>query len=177
MLPVRLTERLRPPPRAERIVHAWTERENLVLLSPRFERLRVPFSLLGSLRPFRDLSAEDRRGFRLDPDGSYLHWPAIDVHLGWSQLEALVRPGKALRREQESGDFNRRLGRAIRSLRKRTGLTQSRVEGLTDRHLRRIEKGEQRATPAALKSLARAHGLSTSAYFAELRATLDGEGV
>ena len=92
--------------------------------------------------------------------------------MGWEQLEQLVLPINQIRRDQRAQVFNKRLGTAIRSLRTQSGIAQSRIEGLTERHLRRIEKGEQRATLAALDALARAHRLSTNDYLTRLRDTL-----
>ena len=43
-------------------------------------------------------------------------------------------------------------------------IPQARVEGITDRQLRRIEQGECRATLSALRDLAKAHGLDVNAY-------------
>jgi len=48
------------------------------------------------------------------------------------------------------------------------GILQSRVEGLTERQLRRIEQGECRATSAAIVALANAHGLDANAYMERL---------
>ena len=45
---------------------------------------------------------------------------------------------------------------------------QSRVEGLTERQLRRIEQGECRATAAAITALAKAHGLDANDYMERL---------
>ena len=47
-------------------------------------------------------------------------------------------------------------------------IMQSRVEGLTERQLRRIEQGECRATAAAITTLAKAHGLGADVYMARL---------
>ena len=154
------------------IVHAWIELEELILLSPRFRRLRVPLAKLASLRPFKGHDRGALEDFRVDPDGSYVHWPIPDVHMGWEQLEQLVSPYTPIRHKQQASEFNRRFGAAIRELRTRAGIAQSRIEGLTERHLRRIEKGEQRATLAALEALADAHDLDTNGYLACLRDSL-----
>jgi hypothetical protein len=41
---------------------------------------------------------------------------------------------------------------------------QSRVDGLTERQLRRVEQGECRGTAAAITALAKAHGLRADVY-------------
>jgi transcriptional regulator with XRE-family HTH domain len=61
-------------------------------------------------------------------------------------------------------------GHAIRAVRESAGLKQIEIDGLTDRQLRRIELGEQMASPKALESLAKAHGLEISDYMNRLAA-------
>jgi hypothetical protein len=100
----------------------------------------------------------------MDPDGSFIHWPDIDVHLGWNQFLQAVAPAELHRAQQRSAEFNRRYGAAIRELREKAGIPQARVEGITERQLRRIEQGECRATVNALRDLAKAHGLDVNAY-------------
>ena len=97
--------------------------------------------------------------FEIDPDGSFLYWPELDVHLGWDQLLQAVEPAELHRAQQRSAGFNKQYGAAIRRVREAAGILQSRVEGLTDRQLRRIEQGECRTTTAAILALAKAHGL------------------
>ena len=53
-------------------------------------------------------------------------------------------------------------------VRETAGIPQSRVEGLTERQIRRIEQGESRATTAAITTLAKAHGLDANAYMEKL---------
>ena len=104
------------------------------------------------------------RNFEIDPDGSFIHWPDLDVHLGWNQFLQAVDPAELLKAQQRSAGFNERYGAAIRKVREAAGILQSKVEGLTERQLRRIEQGECRATTAALTALAKAHGLDVNAY-------------
>lgn len=150
---------------AKPIVDAWIEKENLVVLSPTFERLTVPLKeleeLIGS-----DLSRA--REFEIDEDGSFLYWKHADVHLGWEQLLQLIDPHRALAAKQKTEAFNRRYGAAIRTLREERGLSQSAIDGLTDRHLRRIEQGQQPATKVSLEALARAHEMELAKYMNEL---------
>lgn len=148
-----------------RIVDAWIEGETLVLLAPSFERLSVP---VDRLKPLLGENAAAIGTFEIDEDGSFLYWPHADAHLGWEQLERLVDPAAALKAQQRTTDFNRRYGAAIRSLREERGIRQSAVPGLTERHLRRIEHGEIRATRSAIQSLAAAHELDLSEYMREL---------
>jgi hypothetical protein len=147
------------------IVDAWLEDENLVLLSPSFERLSVP---LDRLSKFIGDDPEKVSNFEIDEDGSFLYWEHADVHLGWEQLLQLVDPAAAVAAKAKTAEFNRRYGAAIRALREEAGLKQSDIEGLTDRHLRRIEQGEQAVSRASLQALSAAHGMELGEYMNEL---------
>lgn len=143
------------------IIYAYLTRDALVVRGPKNRVLHVPIDKIPALKkqPQKVL-----RHFEIDPDGSFLYWPDIDVHLGWSQLLQAVDPAELHKAQQRSTDFNQRYGAAVRRLREQAGLSQSEVAGLTDRQLRRIETGECRATSNALHALAKAHGVSVNAY-------------
>ena len=108
------------------------------------------------------------RNFEIDPDGSFIYWPDLDAHLGWKQFLQAVDPAELCRAEQRSAGFNERYGAAIRRVREAAGIMQSRVKGLTERQLRRIEQGECRATAAAITALAKAHDLDADVYMERL---------
>jgi transcriptional regulator with XRE-family HTH domain len=74
--------------------------------------------------------------------------------------------------QQRSADYNLRYGAAIRKLREDAGISQSQVSGITQRQLRRIEKGQCRATANALHDLANAHGLEVNVYMEKLAKTM-----
>lgn len=146
------------------IIDAWWESEELVVLSPGFERLRVPISALPA--KLRDADSGIRKDFQIDQYGDFLYWPQLDVHMGWGQFVQAVDPMAKLRAEQKTKAFNTRYGRAIRSLRAASGIKQSDIEGLEERTVRRIEQGQTRATGKALAKLANAHGMDVSQYMA-----------
>lgn len=143
------------------IVDAWIENQQMVVLSPSFDRLAVP---LNKLAKFIGTNEKKINAFDIDEDGCFLYWPHADVHLGWEQLEQIVDPSAALEAKQKSKVFNKRYGAAIRSIREEHGLKQSDIDGVTDRHLRRVEHGEQAASKAMLNALAKAHGMSLEEY-------------
>jgi hypothetical protein len=143
------------------IVDAWVEIENLVLLSPGFDRLVVPRK---DLAKFIGTKAEKIAAFEIDEDGRFLFWPHADVHLGWEQFVQIVDPAAAVAAKQRSHEFNERYGAAIRALREQHGLKQSDIRGVTERHLRRVEHGEQTASKGTLEALASAHGVTLDAY-------------
>ena len=61
-----------------------------------------------------------------------------------------------------------RLGTAIARVREDHSLTQSRIDGLSERQVRRIEKGHSRPRLSTLDLLAKAHKVSLAAYLAQL---------
>ena len=147
------------------IFDAWWEHDTLVALSPRFQRVRVPEAKLFEAVPaLSRLSRKKLTSPTVHPDGSYLHWEAADVHLGWDQLNEIVDVRARLRAVQGRRAFRRRHGAAIREVRAEHGLSQQDVEGLTARHLRRIEHGEQQLTHKAMTALARAHEMTPGEY-------------
>ena len=160
-------------PTGQTIADAWWEKDNFVVFSPTFARLKVP---VGSLPKMAAASRRDLERFEIDDYGEYIYWPSHDVHMGWPQFEQAVNPHARLRARQASKDFNRRYGQAVRHLRREAGLRQSDITGLDERTVRRIEQGRTRATANAIGKLARAHGLESGEYLAKLADTLGNEG-
>jgi hypothetical protein len=151
------------------IVDAYLAGDVLLVRGPKHRMLHVPLSSIPSLKgqPRARL-----RNFKIDPDGSFIYWPDLDVHLGWNQFLQAADPAELHKAQQRSADFNRRYGNAIRKVREAAGIPQSKVEGLTDRQVRRIEQGMCRATTGALAALAKAHGLEVNAYMDKLAKTI-----
>jgi hypothetical protein len=143
--------------------------DSLLVRGPKHRMLHVPLSSI------RALSGQPRsviQNFEIDPDGSFLYWPDLDVHVGWDQFLQAVDPDELRKAQQRTEGYNERYGAAIRKLREQAGLSQSQIEGLTERQLRRIEQGECRATSSALAALARAHGLDTNSYMEQVAKTM-----
>lgn len=149
----------------KRIVDAWIENRDLVLLAPSFERLVVP---LDKFQKYVGNAADEVRAFEIDEDGSFLYWPHADAHLGWEQFVGLIDPTASLAAKQRKDEFNREYGAAIRTLRKDAALKQADIEGVTQRNLRRVEHGQIPATKATLEALAEAHGLALEDYLKKL---------
>jgi hypothetical protein len=143
------------------IVDAYLGGNVLSVRGPKQRLLHVP---VASIPALRDLPQAVLRDFRIDPDGSFVHWPGPDIHLGWNQFLQAADPLELHKAQQRSTAFNRRYGAAIRKLREEAGIPQAKVKGITERQLRRIEQGECRATANALQDLANAHGLDVKTY-------------
>lgn len=147
------------------IIDAYLAGDSLFVRGPKHRMLHVP------IRSIRALSGQTRaalRNFEIDPDGSFVHWPDLDVHLGWNQFLQAVDPEELRKAQQRTEGYNERYGAAIRKVREEAGISQSKIEGLTERQFRRIEQGECRATRTALATLAKAHGLDLNAYMERL---------
>jgi len=154
------------------IMDAWWDHDELVVISPRFVRLRIPAKILPRLR---NAPKPDNIPFEIDAEGAYLYWPDLDLHLGWSQLQQITDPQSRLKAEQKSDAFNRRYGQAIRLFRKESGLRQSDFPELDARSIRRIEAGETRVTSNALRALANGHRLTINAYLDQIAHRLGQE--
>ena len=151
------------------IVDICLSGDAILVRGPKHRMLHVPVASLSCLK------GQPRNvllNFQIDPDGSFVYWPELDIHLGWNQFLQAVDPEEHKKAQQKSTGFNIRYGAAIRTLREEAKLKQSSIEGLTDRQLRRIEQGECRATSQALTALANAHGLDLNQYMYLLSNTM-----
>jgi hypothetical protein len=149
----------------DQAIDAYPAGDALLVRGPKQRMLHVPLS---SIPPLKGQPEAVLRNFKIDPDGSFIYWPDLDVHLGWNQFLQAADPAELHKVRQRSADFNCRYGAAIRKVREAAGIPQSKVEGLTDRQVRRIEHGVCRATAGALAALAKAHGLDLNAYMDKL---------
>jgi hypothetical protein len=149
----------------ENIIDAYLSGEVLTVRGSDQRIIHIPAAMVPSLRKLCPAVLQD---FRIDPDGSFIHWPVPDIHLGWNQFLQAVDPVALHRAQQRSADYNRRYGSAIRQLREKAGIRQALVSGITERQLRRIEQGQCRATRNALGALASTHGLEVNDYLERL---------
>jgi hypothetical protein len=149
----------------DRIFDARIEDGVLRVVSPDFRRMEVPISKIEALSKTDKKTMEQ---FEIDDDGAYIYWPELDLHLGWEQLFQIVDPDAAHKAKQKSRLFNQRYGAAIRRVREEKGLAITETPGLSDKQLRRIERGECRLTSNAARKLAKAHGMTPNEYLEKL---------
>ena len=152
-------------PTEQNIADAWWENGELVILSPTFERLKVPADLIPKMSKAKPA---EREKFDIDQHGEFIYWPSHDVHMGWPQFEQAVNPQARIKARQHSQQFNIKYGQAIRNLREKAGLRQSQIKGVDERTVRRIEHGQTRATANALAKLASAHEMNINNYLGAL---------
>lgn len=162
-----------------RVLTAWTQnaqeqliakasvsKDRLFVLSCALEPSEIAFDSMPSLKR---IPVADRGSFVVDEDGSYIHWPGPDIHLDLDAIRAAIDPQERARAEAARALHDSRYGAAIAKLRLRMGLKQSEIKGLSERQVRRIEKGEG-TTYEALCRLAAAHRMDLESYLRELAA-------
>ena len=158
-----LVSSLRDDPRLG-VVDAYVLGDSIVILTGDFELRSFP---IGRVPALAAIPTAERSAFEIDADGSYLHWPAHDLHLGVSQLLQAADPAFLIdiEIERNSNDFS---GRALRALREERGLRQTDIPGLSERQVRRIEDGVSRIRPASARSFATALGTTVTELLAEI---------
>jgi transcriptional regulator with XRE-family HTH domain len=137
---------------------------DLYVLTADFELRCFPIRKVSLLAA---LSAADRVRFTVDEDGSYLYWPAHDLHLGVSQLLQEVDPAFMVDVAIERNEHDK-TGAALRAMREQRGLRQSDIPGISVRQVSRVEKGTSRLRYGAAQRFAAAFGLETSVFLDEL---------
>ncbi len=147
------------------IVDAWWEKAEFVVLSADYARLRIPATKLAPWLGSADAKLEK---FELDPDGSFVYWRHANAHFGWEQLRYLIDPAAVAAAQQRSRDSDVRYGAAIRDVRVAHLLSQLAIPGVSERHVRRVEKGLAPATSKFLKLMATAHRLNIACYLDEV---------
>jgi hypothetical protein len=118
------------------------------------------------------IPSSERSMFAIDPDGLFLHWAGADVHLTMEDLFLATNPKlreQAITRRLAS---DRAFGAAVRTLRQKHHLKQTDIQGLTARHVRRVEHGFVPGEGALLR-LAAAHGMDPDAYLEAVTELMD----
>jgi hypothetical protein len=146
------------------IVDAYLLDNALHVLTADFEPRCFPIRTISLLKR---LGAADRAQFTIDEDGSYLHWPARDLHLGVSQLLQEVDPAFMIDVAIERNE-NDKVGPALSAMREQRGLRQSDIPGISVRQVSRVEQGTSRLRYSAAQKFAAAFGMETGAFLDEL---------
>jgi hypothetical protein len=157
-----------------RVFHAWsvgapndliaTARvfdDTLLIVSCAGEKFELSFS---ELRGLSILPENERNTFEIDDYGSFIHWPTIDMHIDLDSIRYVTDEEYRKKADCKKLLYDQRYGTAIARVRKSHRLKQTDIRGLSERQLRRIEKGEAEATVKSLERLADAHGMSLNGY-------------
>lgn len=160
-----------------RVLRAWAhgaQHELIADASIADDRLFVtscamePFELpADSISVLRSVPLSDRSKFEIDEDGSFLHWPGRNIHLDLDTIRVAIDPAARKRAFDAKAVRNVRYGKAIAQLRLEKGLKQSDIPGLSERQVRRIERGESSGYES-LSRMAAAHGMSLDQYLNKL---------
>ena len=112
-------------------------------------------------------SRDELLKFEVDVDGSFLHWPAHDVHLGPSQLLQAVDPAQLADIEIDRYRTENTAA-ALKHMREGRGLTQSDIQGLSERQVSRLENGRSRLTADAAEKWALSFDMELPSFLREL---------
>jgi len=138
----RLVIALNRPAPWEGILDAYVLEDFLVVVLGDMRAREFPIKRLPQVRRFA--SAAVGR-FVIDSSGSYLHWPDHDVHMGPSQMLQAVNPmylsDVEIRRYEIAN-----VSQALLDMRNDRQLKQTEIPGLSERHVRRLEKEKARLT-------------------------------
>ena len=154
---------------AELIAIASASADSLFVMGCDLKTWEIPFSSL----PHLDRVPQSEKGnFELDEDGSYLYWKCGDFHVDLEDLKAAVDPEFKEQLLVAKLEYGKCFGKAIAAVRKSHKLNQDAIEGISDRHLRRIENEGQQPSLDALKKLAASHGLDLEDYLGKVNQSL-----
>lgn len=156
----------------ELIAEANVADDCLFVISCALDRYEVPF---GKMPALKSIPEEERSVFEVDEDGSYIHWPGPDIHVDLDGLRAALEPEWRAKTMAAKATRDRRYGAGIARLRIARGLKQSEITGLSERQVRRIEKGEG-TTYESLRLLAAAHRMDINDYLREVAEGLSDIG-
>lgn len=160
----RLAIALRRPAPWEGILDAYVLGDSLVVVLGDMSAREFPIRKLPQVKRFAPAVLNN---FVVDAAGSHLHWPDRDVHMGPSQMLRAVDPMyladvEIRRYEMEKTSL------ALLDMRNDRRLKQTEIPGLSERHVRRLEKEEVRLTVEAATRFAGAFGLTLSGFLDEL---------
>ena len=160
----RLVVALTRPAPWEGILDAYVLEDSLVALLGDMSVREFP---IGRLPRVGKIERGEFGRFEIDSAGSYLYWPCPDVHMGPSQLLQAVDP--VFLAEVEIGRYEmENVSQALEDMRRDRRLKQTEIVGLSERHVRRLEKEEVRLTVEAATRFAGAFGLTMSGFLDEL---------
>jgi len=147
------------------IAIASASEDSLFVMGCDLKTWEIPFSSLSCLDR---VSKSEKCNFEIDEDGSYLYWQCADIHIDLEDLKAAVDPKFKDQLLIKKLEYGKSFGQAIAVVRKAHKLNQDGIDGLSDRHLRRIENEGQQPTLDTLKRLATSHRLDLEDYLAQV---------
>lgn len=144
----------------ELIAYAVTIDNDIFVTNCALKSFQLSFD---SIRALRNRSNKEKQTFCIADDGSYLHWPAGDIHLNLDSIRSILDPAFRAQRTAEKLESYASVGDAVKHLRLECELRQSDIPEISERQIRRIEKGDRLTLSCATK-LAAAHGMDVNVY-------------
>ena len=160
----RMVIALKRPAPWEGILDAYVLEESLVVVLGDMSVREFPIKRLPRIRRFKPAALQR---FEIDSAGSYLYWPERDVHMGPSQMLQAVDPMYLADVEIRRYEMEK-VSLALLDMRKERQLRQGEIPGLSERHVRRLEREEARLTVDAATKFAGAFGQTQSEFLDEL---------
>jgi hypothetical protein len=149
------------------IATAILEGDELVVWScePREFRCRIL-----DISALKDLSKSRLKKFSVSASGSRLRWSDEDIDLNLETFRELSDPEVLEENQDRFRREAKHYAAAIKTLRKRKGLKQGEIAGLSERQVRRLESGDVYPHSSTLNKLAAAHDLPAAEYVRQLAA-------
>ena len=141
----------------------------LYVRSCNFRSYVVPIDRISALN---QMPPTEYNRFEILSAGSRIHWNCGDVDLSLDNIRYIVDPGFQREAEKKKRMELAKLAKSIRRVRKRHQLRQGDC-GITDREMRRIERGEVVVHSKTLEKIAAAHKLTLSEYLREISSAVE----
>jgi len=143
--------------------------ESLLISRCDLNELEIPFASMPALQR---IPLEEREKFIIAEDGSYIHWPVVDIHLDVEAFLSVIEPVAKQKFAAIKLKHDQIFGRAIASLRKQHQL----IIGVSERQVRRIEQGEGTKVET-LNLFAQAHKMELNDYLNAVAGLIDNTSV
>lgn len=147
--------------------------ESLLISRCDLKEIEIPFASMAALQR---IPLEEREKFIIAEDGSYIHWPAVDIHLDIAAFLSVIEPAEKQKFAAIKLKHDQIFGQAIASFRKQHKLRQSDIIGLSERQVRRIEQGEGTKVET-LNLFAQAHKMELNDYLNAVAQLIDNTSV
>ncbi len=143
------------------IQEAFVRGNYLIVINKAGREIRVPFDRVPALSHIRFC---DRLYFKIQYNGSCLHWEHSDTHLDFETLLYYVDDQFRAKVDQESADRFKEYGKAIAKVRTAHNIPVDGITGIKAEDVRDIESGYLRPESAALTRYADALGLGLDEF-------------
>jgi transcriptional regulator with XRE-family HTH domain len=146
------------------IIDAYVWGDQLTIVTGDFRFRAFPISRIPLVA---QLASQDQVAFEISVDGSLVHWPVGDIHLGVSQILQEADPMYLVDIAIERNGMDS-TGAALRRLREERALRQTDIPGLEERQVRRIEGGISRLRVESAEKFATAFSLDLTSLLDEI---------